>query len=93
MSKEGYELMGQEWSFSTRKAERELGYRARTIDETLNATIDWYRELIDAGRFDDASDSGLSRLADVTRTAASFGLFRPIRVGQRVVGRRVVAGL
>ena len=93
MSKEGYELMGQEWAFSTRKAERELGYRARTIDETLHSTIDWYRELIDAGTFDDAAGSGLSRMADVTRTAAALGLFRPIRVGQRMVGRRVVAGL
>jgi dihydroflavonol-4-reductase len=93
MSKEGYELMGQEWAFSSRKAERELGYRPRTIDETLHATIEWYRELIEAGTFDDASGSGLSRMADVTRTAASLGLFRPVRVGQRVLGRRVVAGL
>ena len=93
MSTEGYELMGQQWSFSTRKAERELGYRARTIDETLHATIEWYRELIDAGAFDDAAGSGLSRLADVTGTAARLGLFRPVSAGQRVVRRRLVAGL
>jgi dihydroflavonol-4-reductase len=93
MSTEGFELMGQEWSFSTRKAERELGYRPRGIDETLNGTIEWYRELIDSGIFDDAASSGLSRMAGVTRTAARLGLFRPIRVGQRVVGRRMVTGL
>jgi dihydroflavonol-4-reductase len=93
MSNEGYELMGQEWLFSSRKAERELGYRSRSIDETLHATIEWYEELIAAGVFDDATASGLSRMASVTRTAAQLGLFTPIRVGQRVAGRRVVTGL
>ena len=93
MSIEGYELMGQEWTFSSRKAERQLGYRPRTIDETLHATIEWYRELIEGGAFDDAPPSGLSRFANVTRAAASVGLFEPVKVGQRVSGRRVVAGL
>ena len=93
MSNEGYELMGQEWLFSSRKAERELGYRSRSIDETLHATIDWYEELIATGIFEDAASSGLSRMASVTRTAAQLGLFTPIRVGQRMAGRRVVTGL
>src|SRR3954468_2302420 len=62
MSIEGYELMGQEWSFSSRKAERELGFRSRPVEETLHDTIDWYQELIDAGAFDDAAASGLSRI-------------------------------
>jgi dihydroflavonol-4-reductase len=93
MSQEGYELMGQEWLFSSRRAERELGYRARPLDETLYATIEWYDELIASGMFDDAGSSGLSRMADLTRTAARLGLFNPVRVGQRVTGRRVVAGL
>jgi dihydroflavonol-4-reductase len=93
MSQEGYQLMGQEWRFSTRKAERELGFRARSLDETLHATIDWYRELIDAGVFDEAGSSGLSRMADVTRTAARLGFFRPLRIGQRMAGRQLVAGL
>jgi dihydroflavonol-4-reductase len=93
MSNEGYELMGQQWSFSSRKAERELGFRTRTVEETLHATIDWYRELIDAGVYEGARNSGLSRMASVTRTAARLGLFRPLRMGQRVAGRRVVAGL
>src|SRR5919199_6177057 len=69
LSIEGYELMGQDWRFTSKKAERELGYRARSMDETLHATIEWYRELIDAGEFADAGSSGLSRMADVTRTA------------------------
>jgi dihydroflavonol-4-reductase len=93
MSNEGYELMGQEWRFSSRKAERELGYRTRTIDETLNATVEWYEQLIAAGVFEDATASGLSRLASVTRTAAQLGLLTPIRLGQKFAGRRVVTGL
>jgi hypothetical protein len=93
MSNEGYELMGQEWLFSSRKAARELGYRSRSADETLNATIEWYEELIEAGAFEDAPPSGLSRLSSVTRRAASIGLFRPVRMGQKVAGRNVVAGL
>src|SRR3954453_17168307 len=35
MSVEGYELMSKDWRFSSRRAERELGYEARPIDETL----------------------------------------------------------
>ena len=93
MSNEGYELMGQEWRFSSRRAERELGYRFRPVDETLRDTIDWYRELIGSGVYDESGSSGLSRMADVTRTFARLGLFTPVRVGQRMSGRRVVAGL
>jgi nucleoside-diphosphate-sugar epimerase len=93
MSIEGYELMGQEWAFSSKKAKRELGYNPRTVDETLSATIDWYRGLIDAGWFEDAPESGLSRMAAVTQRAASLGLFAPLRAGQKMAGRRVVTGL
>jgi dihydroflavonol-4-reductase len=93
MSTEGYELMGQEWLFSSRKAIRELGYRTRTMEETLGATVEWYEELIDAGAFDDAESSGLSRISSVTRRAARLGLFQPVRAGQKLAGRNVVAGL
>jgi dihydroflavonol-4-reductase len=93
VSTEGYELMGQEWSFSSRKAQRELGYRAHSIDETLRATIDWYQELIEAGTFDDSDRSGMSRLAGGVRAAGKLGLLSPFRLGQRVAGRRVLAGL
>ena len=43
-------LMAQNWRYSSRKARRELGYRARPLDRTLTDTIEWYRELIDSGR-------------------------------------------
>jgi dihydroflavonol-4-reductase len=91
---EAYELMGKDWRFSSRKAERELGYRARPIDETLQETIDWYQELIDAGAFADGSESSaLSQWADGMQIAAKVGLLSPLRVGQRLAGRRVIVGL
>ena len=39
---EGMVLMAQNWRYSSRKARRELGYRARSLDDTLRETIDWY---------------------------------------------------
>ena len=84
--------MGQDWRFTSRKAREELGYASRPLDETLAATIEWYVELIEAGAFDDSRVSGLSRWADSMRIASRLGLLTPLRVGQRVTGRRIVAG-
>jgi len=84
--------MGQDWRFSSQKARDELGYMSRPLDDTLKATIDWYVELIEEGAFDDSRVSGLSRRADSMRLASRLGLLTPLRVGQRVVGRRIVAG-
>jgi hypothetical protein len=70
------------------KAREELGFQSRPLDDT----IEWYRELIAAGAFDGARGSGLSRIADSMRIASRLGLLTPIRMGQRVVGRRIVAG-
>jgi dihydroflavonol-4-reductase len=93
VSTEGYELMGQNWQFSSRKAERELGYRSQPIEDTLEATIGWYMELIEAGVFEDADGSGMSRMAGGMRAAGRLGLLSPFRLGQRVAGRRVLAGI
>ena len=92
ISAEAEKLMGQDWRFSSKKARRELGYQPRPLDETLQATIDWYRELIEAGAFRDSRGSGLSRIADAMRLASRIGLLTPIRIGQRVTGRRLIAG-
>jgi dihydroflavonol-4-reductase len=92
ISAEATDLMARDWRFSSDRARQELGYRPRAIDETLRATVEWYRELIDADAFADSQDSGLSRLADALRVASRFGLLAPIRVGQRVTGRRIVVG-
>jgi dihydroflavonol-4-reductase len=93
MSVEGYELMSKDWRFSSRKAKRELGYEARPIDETLLDTIDWYQELIEQGAFGETERSGLSSIAGVMRRASGLGLLRPVRIGQGILGRRVVAGV
>jgi dihydroflavonol-4-reductase len=90
---EGYELMAQDWRFSSAKASRDLGYRARPLDATLRATIDWYEELIDRGAFEGAHRSPLSTLAAGTRTLGSLGLLEPVKLGQRIAGRRVIAGV
>jgi len=92
ISAEAENLMAKDWRFSSKKARRELGYQPRPLDETLRATVEWYRELIEAGAFTDSHGSGLSRMADSMRLASRFGLLTPIRIGQRVTGRRLIAG-
>ena len=92
MPAEASDLMGRDWRFSSRKAERELGYTARPLDETLRATIDWYQELFDGGAFGDQTDSSLSRMAIGVRTASRLGVLTPLHVGQRLAGRRIIVG-
>lgn len=92
ISAEATNLMGQDWRFSTEKARQELGYRPRPLDETLKATIAWYRELIDGHAFDDSGSSPLSRISDSMRLASRLGLLAPVRIGQRLVGKRILAG-
>jgi dihydroflavonol-4-reductase len=88
---EGIVLMAQNWSYSSRKAKRELGYRARPLDETLRATIDWYLELIEAGALD-GRPSGLSLAATGMRIADRAGLLAGARFVERWSGRRLLAG-
>jgi dihydroflavonol-4-reductase len=93
MSVEGYELMAKDWRFSSAKAKRELRYSPRPITETLRATIDWYVDLIEDGAFGDAARSSLSTIADGMRVVSRLRLLTPVRVGQDLARRRVVAGL
>jgi dihydroflavonol-4-reductase len=92
ISAEATNLMGRDWRFSSAKARQELGYDPRPIDQTLQETIDWYFELIESGAFKETRGSNLSRIADSMRLASRLGLLTPVRVGQRVLGRRMVAG-
>jgi dihydroflavonol-4-reductase len=93
ISAEAYELMGKNWRFSSRKAEQELGYESAPIDESLGATIDWYRELIESDAFGDSRRSALSQWASGMQTLSRFGFMRPVRLGQRLTGRRVFVGI
>ena len=90
---EGFGLMSKDWRFSSEKAKRELGYETRPIDETIRATVEWYRDLIDAGAFHDEVRSSMSTVAGVVGQAAAFGLLHPLRLGGRLVRRRVVVGI
>jgi dihydroflavonol-4-reductase len=89
---EGAYLMAQNWRVSSRKARRELGYGARPLSETLRATIDWYRDLISAGAFDSQPGSQMSAMAAAMRLGERAGLLTGLRLAERVVGRRLVAG-
>jgi dihydroflavonol-4-reductase len=93
LSSQGYELMAQDWRFSSSKAERQLGYRARPLDRTLCATIDWYADLIDKRVYANARRSALATAALGTRVLGRLGLLEPLKLGQRVIGRRVLAGV
>lgn len=92
-SVEAYELMAQDWRFTSAKAERELGYRTLSLDQTLRATIDWYVDLIEGGEFENSHRSTMSTLAAAGRGLGKLGLLEPVKIGQRVLGRQVIAGV
>lgn len=93
ISVEGYELMAQDWRFSSAKAERQLGYRSQPLDHTLRGTLNWYESLIESRAFANAHRSSLSTLAAGTRTLGRLGVLEPVKLAQRIVGRRVIAGV
>lgn len=91
IASEGILLMGLNWSYSSRKARGELGYRTRPLESTVRDTVDWYRELIDAG----ALSSGVSPMslgAAGMRVAGRAGLTAVARAAGRRTGRTLVAG-
>lgn len=92
VNSEAYGLMGARWWASSEKAQRELGYSFRPLDETLRETIDWYRELIDVGVFRDNGASRLSVMANVIHAGSHVGVSRAMRFAERRLGRRLVAG-
>ena len=89
---EGIELMAQNWSCTSRKARRELGYRTRPLEKTLRATIDWYGELIDRGVFAGRGASALSVASFGMRVARRAGVVEGLHSLERWSGRRFVAG-
>jgi dihydroflavonol-4-reductase len=89
---EGIMLMAENWRASSRKARKQLGYRTRPVDQTLRATIDWYRELADRGVFAGRRPSGMSVVSAGLRAADTVGLVAGLQGLERWSGRRLVAG-
>ena len=85
-------LMAQNWRYSSRKAKKELGYRTRPLERTLTETIDWTRELIEAGAYRDRGASTLSLASAWMRGAERVGIGAGLRMAERYAGRRLVAG-
>jgi dihydroflavonol-4-reductase len=91
VSAEGVRLMAQNWSYSSAKARRELGYRPRTLDATLRATIDWYGDLLASGALNGGPRTPLSLAAAGLRLADGLGVLGAVRLAERHAGRRLVA--
>jgi dihydroflavonol-4-reductase len=89
---EAFALMAQNWRASSRKAKRELGYRTRPLDRTIEATVQWYHELIDSGVLSRGGHSALSVAAAGMRVGERLGLVAGLRAAEGYVGRRLVAG-
>ena len=86
------ELMGTNWRYSSRKAQRELGYRARPLDETLSATVQWYLGLIDEGAFAAGGSASLGVAAGGLRVAERLGGLAALHALERYARRRLVVG-
>jgi dihydroflavonol-4-reductase len=85
-------LMAANWRYSSRKAKKQLGYKTRPLEKTLGATVDWSRELIEAGAFRDRGVSALSLASAWMRGAERLGLGAGLRRAEHYLGRRLVAG-
>jgi dihydroflavonol-4-reductase len=91
ISPEGVVLMAQNWRYSSRKARRELGYKPRPLDDTLGDTVAWYLDLQERGALG-GGPSPLSLAAAGVRLAGRTGVLGGLRVAERYLGRRLVAG-
>ena len=85
--------MAARWWASSAKAEKQLGYRYRPLDETLQSTIDWYAELRRAGAFDGDGLSRFGLLSAGMRLGERVGVVGLMRAAERRLGRRLVAGV
>ncbi|MFL5780009.1 MAG: NAD-dependent epimerase/dehydratase family protein [Thermoleophilaceae bacterium] len=89
---EAFALMAQNWRASSRKAKRELGYRTRPLERTVQATVDWYRELIESGTLTRSGRTPMTVAAAGMRVGDRVGLFGALRAAEGYLGRRLVAG-
>lgn len=84
LPREAVRLMAGDWRYSVGKAQRELGYAPQPIDQALAATVGWYRELIDGGRFAQAPARSVDRMGQLVRGARRVGLLAALRVTARL---------
>jgi len=87
---EGIRLMAPDWRYSSAKARRELGYKPRSANETLERTVSWYLELIEDDRMPARRTRSFDWMTGAVRTASRFGLLTPLRAMGAVAGRRTV---
>jgi dihydroflavonol-4-reductase len=85
-------LMAQNWRYSSRKAKKDLGYKTRPLEKTLGETIEWSQELIEAGAYRGRGMSVMSLGSAWMRGAERLGVGSGLRVAERYLGRRLVAG-
>lgn len=62
-------LMAQDYRFTSARAERELGYVSRDLDQTLRRSVRWFMEELEAGRFGGFDTAGLRTLTGVVAAA------------------------
>lgn len=74
ISFEAIELMAQNWHYSSAKAERELGYSYRGLEETLRRTVEWCLEPRQAGRSGGPDLSPMRVMAAGVQVADRLGL-------------------
>lgn len=87
---EGIRLMAPNWRYSSAKARRELGYRPRRANDTLERTVAWYQELIEDDRMAEPSSRSFDRMSAGVRAADRLGLLLPLRAAGQLTGRRTV---
>jgi len=92
ISPEAFALMAQDWRYSSEKAKRELGYRARGLKPTLRETVEWYLELLRSGALSGGRPSPMSLGSLGLRLAARAGGLRVLHAVEGWTGRRLVAG-
>lgn len=89
---EGFELMRQNWRYSSAKAKRELGYKITALGKTLQRTVEWYQAEIEAGRFRSDDRSAMSLMARGVHLAGRVGLLKALEMAGEAIGRRVTVG-
>ena len=87
---EGIRLMAPNWRYSSAKARRELGYRPRRANETLERTVAWYQELMEDDRLAVPRSRSFDRMSAGVRAADRLGLLLPLRAAGQLAGRRTV---